>query len=68
MKILDKQNDLIQIEMDKREFNLIRDLESAVLLSCSTNEIPTLTGWTKEELIKFGNMLSELANNYNIEL
>ena len=65
MKILDKQNDLIQIEIKKRECNLIKDLESAVLLSCSVNEIPTLTGWTKEELIDFGNMLSELANNYN---
>ncbi|TEA26390.1 hypothetical protein [Candidatus Schmidhempelia bombi] len=68
MKILGKQNNLLNIEMSEREFNLIRELESAVLISCSVNEIPTLTGWTREELLEFGAMLSELAEKNNINL
>jgi hypothetical protein len=68
MKILEKQNNLLNIEMSEREFNLIRELESAVLISCSVNEIPTLTGWTREELLEFGAMLSELAEKNNINL
>ncbi|WP_334322308.1 hypothetical protein [Gilliamella apicola] len=68
MNILEKQNNLLNVQMSEREFNLIRELESAVLVSCSVNEIPTLTGWTREELLEFGNMLSELAEKYNINL
>ena len=68
MNILEKQNNLLNVQMSEREFNLIRELESAVLVSCSINEIPTLTGWTREELLEFGNMLSELAEKYNINL
>ena len=68
MNILEKQNNLLNVQMSEREFNLIRELESAVLVSCSVNEIPTLTGWTKEELLEFGAMLSELAEKYNINL
>lgn len=68
MNILEKQNNLLNVQMSKREFNLIRELESAVLVSCSINEIPTLTGWTREELLEFGVMLSELAEKYNINL
>lgn len=68
MNILEKQNNLLNVQMSEREFNLIRELESAVLVSCSVNEIPTLTGWTREELLEFGVMLSELAKKYNINL
>ena len=68
MNILEKQNNLLNVQMSEREFNLIRELESAVLVSCSVNEIPTLTGWTREELLEFGVMLSELAEKYNIDL
>ena len=68
MNILEKQNNLLNVQMSEREFNLIRELESAVLVSCSINEIPTLTGWTREELLEFGDMLSELAEKYNINL
>ena len=68
MNILEKQNNLLNVQMSEREFNLIRELESAVLVSCSVNEIPTLTGWTREELLEFGIMLSELAEKYNINL
>ena len=68
MNILEKQNNLLNVQMSEREFNLIRELESAVLVSCSINEIPTLTGWTREELLEFGAMLSELAEKYNINL
>ncbi|MCT6891064.1 hypothetical protein DKK76_02685 [Frischella perrara] len=68
MNILEKQNNLLNVQMSEREFNLIRELESAVLVSCSINEIPTLTGWTREELLEFGVMLSELAEKYNINL
>lgn len=68
MNILEKQNNLLNVQMSEKEFNLIRELESAVLVSCSVNEIPTLTGWTREELLEFGNMLSELAEKYNINL
>ena len=68
MNILEKQNNLLNVQMSEREFNLIRELESAVLVSCSVNEIPTLTGWTREELLEFGVMLSELAEKYNINL
>lgn len=68
MNILEKQNNLLNVQMSEREFNLIRELESAVLVSCSVNEIPTLTGWTREELLEFGAMLSELAEKYNINL
>ncbi|MBI0094007.1 MULTISPECIES: hypothetical protein [Gilliamella] len=68
MNILEKQNNLLNVQMSEREFNLIRELESAVLVSCSVNEIPTLTGWTREELLEFGDMLSELAEKYNINL
>ncbi|OCG39204.1 hypothetical protein A9G29_09370 [Gilliamella sp. Fer2-1] len=68
MKILEKQNNLLNVQMSEREFNLIRELESAVLVSCSVNEIPTLTGWTREELLEFGVMLSELAEKHNINL
>ncbi|MFQ0990828.1 hypothetical protein [Gilliamella apicola] len=68
MNILEKQNNLLNVQMSEKEFNLIRELESAVLVSCSVNEIPTLTGWTREELLEFGDMLSELAEKYNINL
>ena len=68
MNILEKQNNLLNVQMSEKEFNLIRELESAVLVSCSVNEIPTLTGWTREELLEFGAMLSELAEKYNINL
>ncbi|OCG58269.1 hypothetical protein A9G42_07415 [Gilliamella sp. Nev6-6] len=68
MKILEKQNNLLNVQMSEREFNLIRELESAVLVSCSVNEIPTLTGWTREDLLEFGVMLSELAEKHNINL
>ena len=68
MNILEKQNNLLNVQMSEKEFNLIRELESAVLVSCSVNEIPTLTGWTREELLEFGVMLSELAEKYNINL
>ena len=68
MKILEKQNNLLHVEMSEKEFNLIRELESAVLVSCSVNEIPTLTGWTREELLEFGSMLSELAEKHNVNL
>lgn len=68
MNILEKQNNLLNVQMSEREFNLIRELESAVLVSCSINEIPTLTGWTREELLEFGVMLSELVEKYNINL
>ncbi|OCG40161.1 MULTISPECIES: hypothetical protein [unclassified Gilliamella] len=68
MKILEKQNNLLNVQMSEREFNLIRELESAVLVSCSVNEIPTLTGWTREDLLEFGIMLSELAEKHNINL
>lgn len=68
MKIFGKQHRLLRVEMIEREFNLIRELESAVLVSCTKNEIPILTGWSREELIEFGNRLSELAKKYNINL
>jgi hypothetical protein len=54
--------------MSEREFNLIRELESAVLISCSANQIPTLTDWTREDLLEFGAMLSELVEKNNINL
>lgn len=68
MNILEKHNNLLNVQMSEREFNLIRELESAVLVSCSVNEIPTLTGWTREELLEFGDMLIELAEKHNINL
>lgn len=52
----------------KKEFNLIRELDSAVLIFCKKKEILTLTGWTREELLAFGNMLSKLARENNINL
>lgn len=52
----------------KKEFNLITELDSAVLISCKKEEIPTLTGWTREELLDFGNTLSKLARENNINL
>jgi len=68
MKIIGKENNLLNVQMSEREFNLIRELNLAVLISCSVNEIPTLTGWTKEELLGFVDMLCELAEKNDINL
>ncbi|KQN49695.1 hypothetical protein J1779_11820 [Rahnella sp. FC061912-K] len=68
MKILDKKDDSISLELTHKEFNVIREMISAVLISCSPNEIPTLTGWNKEELLDFGILLSEIAEENNINL
>jgi hypothetical protein len=68
LKILDKNDELLVVEITHREFNLIRELESAVLISCSKDEIPTLTGWTRDELLAFGLLLSDIAEENNINL
>lgn len=68
MNIINRKDKQLFVEMSEKEFNLIRELESAVLISCSKDEIPTLTGWTRTELIEFGSMLSELAEKNNINL
>jgi len=68
MKIIGKENNLLNVQMSEREFNLIRELNLAVLISCSINEIPTLTGWTKKELLGFVDMLCELAEKNDINL
>ncbi len=68
MKIIDKNDELLVVEITHREFNLIRELESAVQISCSKDEIPTLTGWTREELLAFGALLSDIAEANNINL
>ncbi|WP_413483578.1 hypothetical protein [Morganella psychrotolerans] len=68
MDIIEKNDDVLLIKMSEKEFNLVRELESAVLISCSKDEIPTLTGWTRDELVKFGHMLSELAEKNYINL
>jgi len=68
LKIIDKNDELLMVEITHREFNLIRELESAVLISCSKDEIPTLTGWTREELLAFGALLSDIAEANKIKL
>ncbi|WP_282808183.1 hypothetical protein [Hafnia alvei] len=68
MKLIDKNEKLLIIEISQREFNLIRELESAIQISCSKDEIPTLTGWTKDELLAFGTLLSDIAEKHNINL
>lgn len=68
MKILDKNDESLVVEITHKEFNLIRELGSAVQVSCSKDEIPTLTGWTRDELVAFGVLLSELAEENNIDL
>ena len=68
MKIVEKNDNSLLVEITEKEFNLIRELESAVLISCKKEEIPTLTGWTREEFLDFGNMLSKLARKNNINL
>lgn len=68
MKIVEKNDNSLLVEITEKEFNLIRELESAVLISCKKEEIQTLTGWTREELLDFGNTLSKLARENNINL
>lgn len=68
LKIIDKNDDVLVVKMTCREFNLIRELESAVQISCSKDEIPTLTGWSRDELLAFGTLLSDIAEQNNINL
>lgn len=68
MEVLEIKERTMVIEVSYAEFNLIRELESAVHLSCSKSEIPTLTGWTSEELLEFGERLSAIAEKNNIKL
>lgn len=66
--MLEKNDELLVVEITHKEFNLIRELESAVLISCSKDEIPTLTGWTREELLAFGALLSDIAEANKVNL
>lgn len=68
MKFITKKDDIFVIEISQKEFNLIRELETAIQISCSKDEIPTLTGWTKDELLAFGGLLSDIAKENNIDL
>lgn len=68
MKVLEKKENTLVMELSHAEFNLIRELESAIHLSCSKDEIPTLTGWTKNEVLRFGEQLSNIAEEYKVKL
>lgn len=68
MKVVDNRGNIITLELEHKEFNVIRELISAVFVSCTKEETPTLTGWTQDELYDFSMLLKKVAEENNINL
>ena len=61
MKVVPNQIQLVTLEMSLRDFEIIRKTVKTVLKVCWPEELPSLTGKTKEELIQFSDMLDAIA-------
>ena len=68
MECINSSYDSITLKLSHREFNVMRELISAVIVSCTKDEIPTLTGWDRDELLDYAGVLADLADDKDIPL
>ncbi len=68
MKLIDRKNDEISVSVTVQEFNFLREVLRELPQAIGKNELPTLTGYTHEQVKQLKAELRGIAGELDIDL
>lgn len=68
MKLIENSKSTISLELTNEEFNFLREALREFPRSLHEKELPTLTGFTREQVFYLQDNLSEIAETIGLSL
>ncbi|RUO31151.1 hypothetical protein [Aliidiomarina soli] len=68
MKLIEFRNDEVSLSMSVSEFNFLREALRELPQAVSREKLPTLTGFTHEQVKKMKTQLRGIAEEINVDL
>ena len=68
MELINYQDSTISLKLDKAEFNFLREALRELPRALRSEELPTLTGYSREQVFALADKLGEIAESIGMDL